>query len=66
MNFNLTTYAGLSGGGISAGSPEKSKIYTVLKTLKADKIMPKRPYNELSDKQIQLIYVWIGQGAKNN
>ena len=29
-------------------------------------IMPKKPFNELTERQIQLIYVWIGQGAKNN
>ena len=52
--------------GITAGSPEKSKLYKTLKTLNEEDIMPKKPYNELTEKQIQLIYVWIGQGAKNN
>jgi uncharacterized membrane protein len=66
VSFNLTTYNGLMGGGIEAGAPEKSKLYSVLKTLKEEKIMPKKPYNELTEKQIQLIYVWIGQGANNN
>lgn len=63
--FSLTTYDGLLSGGITPGSPEKSKLYQTLKTL-GDDIMPKKPYNELTEKQIQLIYVWIGQGAKNN
>ena len=52
-------------GGIESGSPQKSELYQKLKTL-GDDIMPKKPYNELTEKQIQLIYVWIGQGAKNN
>lgn len=63
--FSLTTYDGLLSGGITPGSPEKSKLYQTLKTL-GDDIMPKKPYNELTEKQIQLMYVWIGQGAKNN
>ncbi len=66
QKFNITTYDGLMNAGISAGSPEKSELYKVLKTLNEEKIMPKKPYNELSEKQIQSIYVWIGQGAKNN
>lgn len=64
--FSLTTYDGLINGGITAGSPGKSKLYSTLKTLDEDDIMPRKPYNELTEKQIQLIYVWIGQGAKNN
>lgn len=64
--ISLTSYAGLMNGGIKAGSPEKSNLYSTLKTLDEDDFMPKKPYNELTEKQIQLIYVWIGQGAKNN
>lgn len=63
--MSLTTYANLIDGGISPGSPEKSKLYSTLKSL-GDDIMPKKPNKELSEKQIQLIYIWIGQGAKNN
>lgn len=66
VEFSLVSYDGLINGGITAGSPEKSELYKVLKTLNDEKIMPKKPYNELTEKQIQLIYVWIGQGAKNN
>ena len=64
-SIKLTTYATLMNGGIESGSPQKSELYQKLKTL-GDDIMPKKPYNELTEKQIQLIYVWIGQGAKNN
>jgi len=63
--LSLTSYTKLINGGISPGSPEKSKLYSTLKSL-GDDIMPKKPNNELSENQIQLIYVWIGQGAKNN
>lgn len=63
--FSLTSYSGLINGGINPGSPEKSELYSTLKSLDDD-IMPKKPYNPLTEKQIQLIYVWIGQGAKNN
>ncbi len=66
QEFSLVSYDGLINGGITAGSPEKSELYKVLKTLNDEKVMPKKPYNELTEKQIQLIYVWIGQGAKNN
>jgi hypothetical protein len=64
-SINLTTYTSLMNGGIESGSPQKSELYQKLKTL-GDDIMPKKPYSELTEKQIQLIYVWIGQGAKNN
>jgi hypothetical protein len=63
--FDLTNYAGLMSGGIKAGNPDGSKLYLSLKSL-GDDIMPKKPYNELTEKQIQLVYLWIGQGAKNN
>ena len=63
--LSLVTYEDLMKGGVSAGSPEKSKLYRTL-TSYGDDIMPKKPFNELTERQIQLIYVWIGQGAKNN
>lgn len=64
--FKLTTYVSLMNAGIKAGSPKSSKLYLSLISLSDEEIMPRRPYNELTEKQIQLIYVWIGQGAKNN
>ena len=63
--MKLTSYDALMKGGIKAGDPSNSKLYNKIKSL-GDDIMPKKPYSELSEKQIQLIYVWIGQGAKNN
>lgn len=64
--FNLSTYDGLMSGGISAEHPENSKLYKSLVTLNSEEMMPKKPYNNLTEQQIQLIYIWIGQGAKNN
>jgi hypothetical protein len=66
QEFKLTTYAGVINAGVSAGVPEKSELYQVIKTLNQNRVMPKKPYSRLNEKQIQLIYVWIGQGAKNN
>ena len=51
---------------VNAGSPEKSKLYSVITTYNSSEIMPTQPYSQLTDKQIQKIYVWIGQGASNN
>lgn len=64
--ISIINYEGLINGGIVSGYPESSKLYLTLKTLDDEKIMPKRAYSALTEKQIQLIYVWIGQGAKNN
>lgn len=66
QKFKLINYDDVINAGVKSGSPETSKFYNCLKSLNNEEIMPKRPYNELSTKQIQLIYVWIGQGAKNN
>jgi hypothetical protein len=64
--FILTTYSDLIKGGIEPGSPKKSELYSTLKSLNDNDIMPRKPYSPLTERQIQLIYVWIGQGAKNN
>ena len=65
VHFSLVTYEGLENGHIVPGSPEKSRLYQAIKSY-GDGIMPKKPYSELTENQIQLIYVWIGQGVKNN
>lgn len=51
---------------VIAGNPEKSDLYKVINTYNEGEVMPRKPYNKLTEKQIELIYVWIGQGAKNN
>ena len=64
--FGLNTYSDLTRAGIDPGYPKKSELYATLVSLNDNKVMPRKPYNRLSETQIQLIYVWIGQGAKNN
>ena len=65
--FGLLTYSDLmKHTSIVAGSPESSELYHVIRTFNSDKIMPRKPFAPLTEKQIQLIYVWIGQGALNN
>ena len=51
---------------VKAGSPQTSKLYRVVKTPNSEEVMPTPQYNPLTEQQIQLIYIWIGQGAKNN
>lgn len=66
-SFKLSSYNEImESGKVKASSPSTSKLYAVLKTLEDADIMPKKPYQELTEKQIQLVYVWIGQGALNN
>lgn len=66
QKFKLLSYEGVISAGVEPGKPHNSKLYKSLVSLNSEEIMPKQPYNELTEKQIQLIYVWIGQGAKNN
>jgi hypothetical protein len=65
-SFNGLTYEGLMSSGVVNGKPDKSKLYKSLVSLNSEDMMPTPAYGPLTDKQIQLVYVWIGQGAKNN
>ena len=65
--FKLVTYNDLiTHTEVKAGSPKSSKLYSVIRSYNPEEIMPSEPNEPLTDKQIQLIYVWIGQGALNN
>jgi hypothetical protein len=65
--FELLSYNDLiKHTGVNAGSPETSNLYSVIRSYNSEIIMPRMPYNPLTEKQIQLIYIWIGQGALNN
>ena len=67
VEFKLRNYKEVMRfGAIKEGYPEASNLYATLKSLKSNIVMPKPPYNKLSDTQIELIYIWIGQGALNN
>jgi hypothetical protein len=54
----------MSMGRVEAGSPRESKIYQAITGTMGQELMPKEPYTLLSDRNIQLIYIWIAQGAK--
>ncbi|HOW24555.1 MAG TPA: hypothetical protein PK711_02705 [Bacteroidales bacterium] len=63
----LTDYAQiLSTAGIKPGNPTDSELYEVITENDPEKIMPPPPRGALTSEQIDLIYKWILQGAKNN
>lgn len=65
--FKLLTYDDVMNyGGVSAGNPHSSNLYSVISTLNKYNIMPPPPIPALSDTQIKTVYLWIAQGAKNN
>jgi len=59
--LNLTTYAGIVQD-IIPGNPNGSKLYKHM--VGSGKVMP--PSGELPQAQLNLVYTWIAQGAKNN
>ena len=60
--LSLETYEGVMSV-VVAGNPEESMLWKRLNG-EAGPIMP--PSGKLSDNLLQLIYLWIQQGAKNN
>lgn len=63
---NLSSYAAIiSTGGVRAGNPAGSKLYTVLNKSGSDR-MPPPPAAGFTQEQKDIIYNWILQGAKNN
>lgn len=50
---------------VSAGNPGGSDLYKVLVDNDPDDRMPRPPQNPLTPQQIQIIYNWIQQGAKD-
>ena len=64
--FGLSAYSDVVRDDIVVPSdPQKSQLYRLIKSLGGDR-MPQPPQVRLSDQQIKTIYLWIGQGAKNN
>lgn len=62
----LTSYEKvMATAGVKPGRPGESDLYKVLVESRPDKRMPRPPQAPLSQQQIQLIYDWIRQGAKN-
>lgn len=62
--LSLTSYSGIRAH-VSPGDAKNSELFKAITTLWGPGgAMP--PDGPLSDQQINLIYVWIMQGAKNN
>ena len=62
----LTNYENISNF-ITPGKPNDSKIYKLITTTSIIReFMPPSPRNPLTQKQIDLISIWILQGAENN
>lgn len=51
---------------VRPGNADGSDLYEVITENDEDKIMPRPPASPLTSTQINLIYTWIMQGAKNN
>ena len=67
QQFLLATYTDvITHGEVKAKDAKGSKMYQVIISLNEEKKMPRKPNPDLSEKQIELIYLWIMQGAKNN
>lgn len=63
--LNLTTYSGIMRI-VSPGNPGNSKLYRVIVTSNNGDRMPPPPDPRMPQEQVDLIYKWIQQGAKNN
>ncbi len=63
----LYSYETIMGSGeITPGNPWEGDIFESLTESDPEDIMPQPPYDPLSAEQIQLIQLWIEQGALNN
>lgn len=64
--FTLLTYHDVYDNGELGGKDaEDTKLYRAI-TGDGEERMPQEPNDPLSDKEIQTIFLWIKQGAKNN
>jgi hypothetical protein len=62
----LTNYENISKY-VTPGKPNQSKLYEVVtKNSSQEEFMPPSPRNPLTQNQINLISIWILQGAENN
>lgn len=67
QQFLLTNYENIMANGeVKAKDAKGSKLYQVIVSNIEETKMPRKPYPDLSEKQIELVYLWIMQGAKNN
>jgi hypothetical protein len=51
---------------VDPGKPKNSEIYERITEEDESDRMPQAPYERLTQRQINLIYIWIGQGAQDN
>lgn len=63
--YDLTTYDNIVSRGIVPGDYKASEIYKVLVLPGGEELMPREPYNRLTDDQITTIALWIDEGAHN-
>jgi hypothetical protein len=64
--FPLVSYNDIITNGEIKDKGEESELIEVLKETDESERMPKSPNPPLSANQIQIIELWINQGAKNN
>ena len=65
-NFSLASYTSIMYSGlVKAGNPANSRLYTSVTKNGGEDRMPPSPRTPLTQAQIDLIYKWIQQGAKN-
>lgn len=63
----LTDYQNIMNSGIVvSGNPGESELYEVINETDPDKVMPPPPKSTLTAEQIEALYVWMQQGARNN
>ena len=60
--LDLSNYEGIMRG-VEAKHPLRSEVYTAIRGNNPS--MPVRPFPKLSDRQVNLIKLWINMGAKN-
>jgi len=63
--FPLTTYAEIRER-VTPKKPFESDLFKTMTYLDANRVMPPPPDQSLTENQLQIIYTWISQGAKNN
>lgn len=67
QEFLLTSYEDvIKHGDVKPKDARGSKLYQVITSNNKQQKMPRSPYPDLTEKQIELVYLWIMQGAKNN
>jgi len=65
--FSLVSYNDvIENGKIKEGDSKDNELLEVIKSTDDDKRMPQPPSTPLTADQIQIIELWIAQGAKNN